>query len=99
MPNVLIFHLQRIIFDYQTFGNKKVNSKFEFPSILDLNRYAFKQHAKESTVVGSSDKESAELASLIQASDDDYVYRLVGVNIHRGVADNGGLFAGIRALC
>ena len=43
MPNVLIVHLQRIVFDYNTFGNKKVNSKFEFPKILELNRFSFKE--------------------------------------------------------
>jgi len=47
MPNVLIVHLQRIVFDYDTFGNKKVNSKFEFPSTLELSEFSFKESVKE----------------------------------------------------
>jgi len=30
-PNVLIVHLQRIIFNFDTFRNDKINSFFEFP--------------------------------------------------------------------
>lgn len=30
-PNVLIVHLQRIIFDFDTFQNVKINQHFEFP--------------------------------------------------------------------
>ena len=55
MPNVLIVHQQRIELDLQTFEQKKVNSKFEFPNILDLNPYSF---AKEH--VGSVQPEAEE---------------------------------------
>ncbi len=30
-PNVLIVHLQRIIFNFDTFRNDKINSLWEFP--------------------------------------------------------------------
>ena len=30
-PNVLIVHLQRILFNFDTFRNDKINSYFEFP--------------------------------------------------------------------
>ena len=33
-PNVLIVHLQRIVFNFDTFQNDKINSRFEFPNIL-----------------------------------------------------------------
>lgn len=49
MPNVLIVHLQRIVFDFNTFGNKKVNSKFEFPKILEMAKYAYKEHSTDVT--------------------------------------------------
>ena len=44
MPNVLVVHLQRIMQDYSTwpFTNEKINSRLEFPPILDLNKYSFK---------------------------------------------------------
>lgn len=41
IPNVLIVHLQRIIFDFNTFRNEKINSFFEFPYQLDLKPYSF----------------------------------------------------------
>lgn len=59
MPNVLFVHLQRILFDYNTFTNKKVISKFDFPKILELSRFAFKE--AKSDAVGESDSETAEL--------------------------------------
>ena len=31
-PNVLIVHLQRIIFNFDSFRNDKINSLFEFPT-------------------------------------------------------------------
>lgn len=40
-PNVLIVHLQRIIFNFDTFRNDKINSYFEFPYHLDLTPYSF----------------------------------------------------------
>jgi len=40
-PNVLILHLQRIVFNFDTFQNDKLNSYMEFPTVLDLKPYSF----------------------------------------------------------
>lgn len=40
-PNVLILHLQRIVFNFDTFRNDKLNQHFEFPTILDLKPYSY----------------------------------------------------------
>ena len=40
-PNVLIVHLQRIIFNFDTFQNDKINQHFEFPQHLDLTPYSY----------------------------------------------------------
>mmetsp|Transcript_18346 Transcript_18346/g.24530 ORF Transcript_18346/g.24530 Transcript_18346/m.24530 type:complete len:320 (+) Transcript_18346:2495-3454(+) len=40
-PNVLIVHLQRICFNFDTFQNDKVNSFCSFPNVLDLKPYSF----------------------------------------------------------
>ena len=40
-PNVLIVHLQRIIFNFETFRNDKINTFFDFPFHLDLKPYSF----------------------------------------------------------
>lgn len=39
-PNVFVIQLQRIVFDFDTFQNQKVNSHFEFPETLDLTPYS-----------------------------------------------------------
>jgi ubiquitin carboxyl-terminal hydrolase 34 len=40
-PNVLIVHLQRILFDFDTCQNEKLNQYFEFPALLDLKPYSY----------------------------------------------------------
>jgi len=40
-PNVLIVHLQRIVFNFDTFQNDKLNQHFEFPQLLDLAPYSY----------------------------------------------------------
>jgi hypothetical protein len=39
LPKVLMFHLRRCEFDYQTETNKKIKHRFEFPQILDMNNF------------------------------------------------------------
>jgi ubiquitin carboxyl-terminal hydrolase 34 len=39
MPNVLILHLQRIVFNLDTLANEKINSRVEFPTELNLSQY------------------------------------------------------------
>lgn len=39
LPNTLIVHLNRIIFDMETFTNCKVNDRFEFPQQLNLKEF------------------------------------------------------------
>mmetsp|Transcript_59990 Transcript_59990/g.82403 ORF Transcript_59990/g.82403 Transcript_59990/m.82403 type:complete len:120 (+) Transcript_59990:2735-3094(+) len=40
-PNVLIIHCQRLVFNFETFLNDKINSLFEFPTVLDLKPYSY----------------------------------------------------------
>jgi ubiquitin C-terminal hydrolase len=46
-PNVLIVHLQRIVFNFDSFKNDKLNSYFEFPYQLDLKPYSFYEVMKK----------------------------------------------------
>jgi ubiquitin carboxyl-terminal hydrolase 34 len=39
LPNVMIVHLQRIVFDLDTLMNQKINSRLEFPHELNLEPY------------------------------------------------------------
>ena len=88
MPNVLIVHLQRITTNFETWPitNEKINTRLEFPPILDLNRYSFKTNM-EGKVKGKF--EEKEIQDMMEQSDDNYIYRLVGVNVHRGSANRG----------
>ena len=36
LPNMLIIHLTRIVFDFDSLMNQKLNSRVEFPNILNL---------------------------------------------------------------
>jgi len=40
-PNILIIHLQRIGFNFETFETDKVNTLCKFPTLLDLKPYSY----------------------------------------------------------
>ena len=91
MPNTLIVHLQRIVFSFDTLQNDKVNARFEFPSLLNLKDYSFKERMTKEQLGAEDDGE--DLSSLMNVDDDDYIYRLVGVNVHVGTADHGHYYS------
>lgn len=39
LPNILILHLQRIVFNFDTYANEKINSRLEFPHELNIYPY------------------------------------------------------------
>eukprot|EP00349_Pseudokeronopsis_sp_Brazil_P001102 CAMPEP_0202964448 /NCGR_PEP_ID=MMETSP1396-20130829/8531_1 /ASSEMBLY_ACC=CAM_ASM_000872 /TAXON_ID= /ORGANISM="Pseudokeronopsis sp., Strain Brazil" /LENGTH=225 /DNA_ID=CAMNT_0049686561 /DNA_START=316 /DNA_END=993 /DNA_ORIENTATION=+ len=90
-PNVLIIHLQRIVFNFDTFMNDKINSRFEFPTILNLKPYSFKEVMdSEERAFDAADPNVKEM---IEHEDDEYCYRLVGVTIHIGTAEHGHYYS------
>ena len=88
LPNVLILHLQRIQFDYTTLQQKKIANRFEFPTILELTKYASKGNINL-TEEEKADPKNKEILAMLNMEDDEFVYRLVGINIHRGRANSG----------
>jgi ubiquitin carboxyl-terminal hydrolase 34 len=104
-PNVLIVHLQRIIFNFDTFRNDKINSLFEFPSHLDLKPYSFyevmrkenrlnkKEANEEDSNQGSAPNDVPQQKqnedSKMPEEDDCWEYKLVGVTVHSGTANAG----------
>ena len=46
-PNILIVHLKRIVFNFETFNNDKVNSFLEFPNVLNLKNYSYHEVMKK----------------------------------------------------
>lgn len=91
-PNVLIVNLQRIIFNFDTFQNDKINTSFEFPNILNLRDYSFK-HVMKSEGRSDEDLYNETTKSLMDIPDEQYVYKLVGVTIHRGTAEHGHYYS------
>ena len=41
MPNILIVHLKRIEFDFNTLELRKINQKFDFPMNINFKKYSF----------------------------------------------------------
>ncbi|CDW89068.1 ubiquitin carboxyl-terminal hydrolase family protein [Stylonychia lemnae] len=87
-PNVLIVHLQRLVFNFDTFQNDKINSRFEFPNILNLKNYSFKDAMTEEGKY-QENVEDEYVKSLMEMKDPEFVYKLVGVIIHRGTGQHG----------
>jgi ubiquitin carboxyl-terminal hydrolase 34 len=47
LPNILIVHLQRIVFDLETTERTKIHTKFEFPMQMNLKDYLRMQPDEE----------------------------------------------------
>lgn len=94
-PNTLIVHLQRIVFSFDTLQNDKVNARFEFPTVLNLKDYSFKERMTQEQldVKDFNADERDDLSKLMEIDDDEYIYRLVGVNVHVGTADHGHYYS------
>lgn len=96
-PNVLIVHLQRIIFNFDTFRNDKINSFFEFPHHLDLKPYSFyevmRKEGRLDKKPAAEDAPEEEAVPAIDetwpAEEDCWEYKLVGVTVHSGTAHAG----------
>lgn len=85
LPNVLIIHLQRIIYNFDIYGNEKINSRLEFPHVLNLEQYT-----RDSALKTQSGGSVPALAT------PEFEYELVGVVVHRGVAEGGHYTSLIR---
>ncbi|KAL9647338.1 hypothetical protein ABK040_011703 [Willaertia magna] len=86
LPNVLILHLKRFDFDFETMVNRKVNDRIEFPHILNMEPY---------TVEGMERIEKRGIFDIPpkHREDDYYQYKLVGVLVHSGSAESGHYYS------
>ena len=78
------------MFSFDTGENDKINSHFSFPKVLDLSGYSYKAMMAEQ---GAEARADCEFPELLDVPDDDYYYRLVGMNIHMGTADAGHYYS------
>ena len=101
-PNILIVHLARLVFNFDTFRNDKINSLFKFPAVLDLKPYSYYevmgQEGRLPKKVEGEASEEEEAGQEPKKEDDEFVqpilddcfeYKLVGVNVHSGSANAG----------
>ena len=71
--------------------NSKINTALVFPPTLDLKDFSFRnQHGQTEAF------EDQQLKSLLEKEDNDFVYRLVGVNIHAGNGQHGHYYSFIN---
>lgn len=107
LPNVLVVHLQRIIFDLDLSENTKINTRFEFPKSLNLEPYTTAGLARreKKDEPADQDAEPADQKPPLtapQKQDSDlqpreyYEYKLVGVVVHVGTAEFGHYYSFIN---
>ncbi len=89
LPNVLIIHLQRLIYNFDTQTNEKVNSRLEFPREFSIEPY---------TVEGLEARESSAKSDdpFHGKGEEYYHYKLTGVVVHIGTADTGHYYSYIN---
>jgi ubiquitin carboxyl-terminal hydrolase 34 len=87
LPNVLIIHLQRIIYNFDTFMNEKINSRLEFPKDFSIEPY---------TVEGLEAREKPDVKTAAEKPNGYYHYKLAGVVVHIGTADTGHYYSYIN---
>ena len=100
---MLIVHLQRIGFNYDTFQNDKVNSRIEFPKHLNLKNYTSEEICKSDNLVKTEESKDSnseinnEETFLFYPKDESYYeFELVGVVVHTGTADAGHYYSYIN---
>jgi ubiquitin carboxyl-terminal hydrolase 34 len=102
LPNVLILHLKRIFFNYDSLSQEKINSRVEFPRQLDMKSYCTEELIKDEAGDEESkeDKEEKPIdefkATVYEKEDDYYTYELVGVVVHIGIATAGHYYSYIN---
>jgi ubiquitin carboxyl-terminal hydrolase 34 len=98
-PNVLIVHLQRMCFNFETFRNDKINSFFDFPLQLDLKPYSFyevmrkegrlKKQGEDGEEGEAEQKPEQDADNPWPEEEQCFEYKLVGVEVHSGSANAG----------
>ena len=82
LPQTLIIQLKRFQLDYETMQNIKINSRCEFPTVLDLEPYT---------------KAGLEARAAGRPGCPPEPYELVGVLVHTGTSNFGHYFSYIKA--
>ena len=88
LPNVLICHLKRMGYDFDYDRNVKINSKLEFPRLLNMKQF---------TLEGCSNN-IQETDEIYIKCNEYYEYYLTGIIVHVGSADAGHYYSYINTI-
>ena len=96
LPNILIVTLRRFEFNYDLMKRLKVNDYCEFPMELDME--SFTQEGIERLETMKAQELAGDLQELpkLKYPEEYYKYKLRGIIIHLGTADNGHYYSFIR---
>eukprot|EP01022_Parablepharisma_sp_SALTPOND_P017473 TRINITY_DN27_c0_g1_i1.p1 TRINITY_DN27_c0_g1~~TRINITY_DN27_c0_g1_i1.p1 ORF type:complete len:1307 (-),score=219.52 TRINITY_DN27_c0_g1_i1:4411-8331(-) len=96
LPNVLIIHLQRLLYNYDTMMNEKINSRLEFPKEFSIEPYTVEGvEAREKA--GANHGKSKAKSTFLHGNDAEYYeYKLAGVLVHLGMAEAGHYYSYIN---
>ena len=94
LPPHLIIHLKRFEFDYTTFQQKKVNSRFEFPHKLNMKPYTLEGRPDKVGAQNSGGDDSKHAEEL--HPDEYYEYELMGIVVHSGTCNSGHYYSFIK---
>jgi ubiquitin C-terminal hydrolase len=107
LPSVLIVHLKRFEFDFETLHRRKLNDLFTFPTELDMFPYteaglrreeARKRSRTQEEEEGGEEEEEGQTEEEEQGEQPRgyYQYTLKGVIVHTGAIDSGHYYSFIR---
>jgi ubiquitin carboxyl-terminal hydrolase 34 len=103
LPNVLIVHLKRLFYNYENDRNEKINSKLEFPKVLNLKDYCIEEVMRKNAAKKAKE-DSEEVLEDFETDDvyfkhqSYYEYHLTGVVVHYGSADAGHYYSYINTI-
>lgn len=60
LPNTLIVHLQRIVFDFDTLRQVKLNDRVEFPNVLNLKEFTTAEVLKKDKKTATLEKRKSQ---------------------------------------
>lgn len=104
MPNILFLALKRFEFDFDTMSKVKVNDYCEFPLELDMTPYSQQELARQDLIKKmdeknlSADDLNEDQMHILKSKvpDNYYKYKLKGIVVHFGTADQGHYYSFIQ---
>jgi len=104
LPESLIVHLNRFTMNMDTFMTEKLNTRFEFPKVLNLEPYTKEGIERREAHQASGGGEASEAEGGEESIPGEYElhpkeyyeYELCGVQVHYGTANQGHYYSFIK---